>query len=158
MKIGQQINFIVINKQANSLYSLIAYGQYRATLLGRNTWKRLISSQASLQYNCNKEGFDVGGTSSSNSKARIGMTATFVIPESGLVQEGILMISTRVETRHCFQQIMETKKLMPWATAWCVKSENLTHPRRRRRGRRLVKMCFYFAFIWNYPVCRQERH
>ena len=29
MKIGQQINFIVINKQANSLYSLIADGQYR---------------------------------------------------------------------------------------------------------------------------------
>jgi len=27
MKIGQQINFIVINKQANSLYSLIADGQ-----------------------------------------------------------------------------------------------------------------------------------
>ena len=37
MKIGQQINFIVINKQANSLYSLIADGQYRNTSLGRNT-------------------------------------------------------------------------------------------------------------------------
>ncbi|KAL9953748.1 hypothetical protein ACROYT_G041211 [Oculina patagonica] len=37
MKIGHHINFIVINKQANSLYSLIADGQYRATSLGRNT-------------------------------------------------------------------------------------------------------------------------
>ena len=73
MKIGQQIKFIVINKQANSLYSLIADGQYRATSLGRNTWKSLIGSQASLQLNCNKEGFNVVGTSSSHSKARIGV-------------------------------------------------------------------------------------
>ena len=72
MKIGQQINFIVINKQANSLYSLIADGQYRATTLGRNTWKTLIGSQASLQTKCNKEGFNVVG-SNSHSKARIGI-------------------------------------------------------------------------------------
>ncbi|XP_078352482.1 putative skeletal organic matrix protein 5 [Oculina patagonica] len=37
MKIGQQINFLVIYKQANSLYSLIADGNFRATSLGRNT-------------------------------------------------------------------------------------------------------------------------
>ena len=67
MKIGQQINFIVINKQANSLYSLITDGQYRNTSLGRNTWKTLIGSQASLQLNCNKEGFNV------LDKARIGI-------------------------------------------------------------------------------------
>ena len=74
MKIGQQINFIVVNKHANSLYSLIADGQYRATSLGRNTWKTLIGSQASLQYNCNKEGFNAVGTSSkSHSKVRIGI-------------------------------------------------------------------------------------
>ncbi|KAL9953850.1 hypothetical protein ACROYT_G041322 [Oculina patagonica] len=72
MKIGQQINFIVINKQANSLYSLIADGQYRATSLGRNTWKKLIGSEASLQLNCNKEGFNAVSTWSSHSKARIG--------------------------------------------------------------------------------------
>ena len=67
MKIGQQINFIVVNKQANSLYSLIADGQYRATSLGRNKWKKLIGSSASLQLNCNKEGFNVLG------RARIGI-------------------------------------------------------------------------------------
>ncbi len=73
MKIGQQINFIVIDKQADSLYSLIADGQYRATSLGRNTWKFLLGSQASLQLNCNKEGFNVVCSSSHMSKARIGI-------------------------------------------------------------------------------------
>ena len=71
MKIGQQINFIVINKQANSLYSLTADGQYRATSLGRNTWRTLIGSQASLQRYCDKEGFNALG-GSGGSKARIG--------------------------------------------------------------------------------------
>jgi len=74
MKIGQQINFIAINKKAKSLYSLIADGQYRATSLGRNTWKKLIGSQASLQLNCNREGFNVkGDTYYGDSKARIGI-------------------------------------------------------------------------------------
>ena len=73
MKIGQQINFIVITKQANSLYSLIADGKYRATSLGRNTWKKLIGSQASLQTNCNKEGFNAESTMRQRSKVRIGI-------------------------------------------------------------------------------------
>ena len=75
MKIGQQIKFIVINKQANSLYTLIADGQYRATSLGRNTWKKLIGSEASLQLNCNIEGFNARGTQMSFSKARIGFVS-----------------------------------------------------------------------------------
>ncbi|XP_078351343.1 putative skeletal organic matrix protein 5 [Oculina patagonica] len=73
MKIGQQIKFIVINKQANSLYSLIADGQYRATLLGRNTWKTLIGSQAYLQPYCNKEGFNAASDRIDMGKARIGI-------------------------------------------------------------------------------------
>ena len=73
MKIGHQINFIVINKHANSLYSLIADGKYRSITLGRNTWKTLIGSQASLQLYCNKEGLNVVGDRSSQSKARIGI-------------------------------------------------------------------------------------
>jgi len=73
MKVGQQINYIVINKQAYSLYSLIADRQYRATSLGRNTWKTLIGSQASLQTNCNKEGFNAAGSARGSSKARIGI-------------------------------------------------------------------------------------
>ena len=73
MKIGQQIKFIVINKKAASLHSLIADGKYRATSLGRNTWKKLIGSQASLQTNCNKEGFNAAASLSSYAKARIGI-------------------------------------------------------------------------------------
>ena len=70
MKIGQQINFVVINKQASSLYSLIADGQYRATSLGRNTWKMLLASQGSLQIYCNREGFN---SQCGADKARIGV-------------------------------------------------------------------------------------
>jgi len=73
MRIGQQINFIVIDKQANSLYSLIADGQYRATSLDRDSWKTLMGSEASLQLNCNKEGFNAADPSRRwQSKARIG--------------------------------------------------------------------------------------
>ena len=60
---------------ANSLFSLIADGKYRATSVGRNTWKSLIGSRASLQPNCNKEGFNAVGDNSLHSKARIGITA-----------------------------------------------------------------------------------
>ena len=73
MKIGQELKSVVINHQARSLYSLIADGKYRATSLGRNTWKKLIGPRASLQPNCNKEGFNVVCTDSNYSKARIGI-------------------------------------------------------------------------------------
>ena len=73
MKIGHQIKFIRISRAANSLYSLIADGHYRPTSLGRNTWKSLIGSQASLQTNCNKEGFNVACKGSSHAKARVGI-------------------------------------------------------------------------------------
>jgi len=73
MKIGQQTKFIIISKTANSLYSLIADGQYRATSMGRNMWQTLIGSQYSLQLNCNKEGFNSFCVSSC--RARIGIVA-----------------------------------------------------------------------------------
>ena len=72
MKIGHQLKFIAINRQANSLYLLIADGKYRNTSLGRNTWKTLIGSLASLQHNCNKEGFNAMGSADGSSRARIG--------------------------------------------------------------------------------------
>ena len=71
-KVDEQIKFAVINVDAPSLYSLIAKGHYRATSLGRNTWKTLIGSQASLQSGCTKEGFNAVCSSSLNSRARIG--------------------------------------------------------------------------------------
>ncbi len=73
MRLDGQTEFIVINKNASSLYSLIADGIYRATSLGRNTWKTLIGSQASLQPNCNKEGFNAVGKDVPHSRARIGI-------------------------------------------------------------------------------------
>ena len=75
MKIGQQINFIGINKEANSLYSLIADGKYRATSLGRDTWRSLIGSQSTLQTWCSREGFNSGCSVVEASKARIGIVA-----------------------------------------------------------------------------------
>ena len=74
MMVGNQTNFIIVNQTANSLYSLIADGRYRATSLGRDTWKKLIGSQASLQHNCNKEGFNVQ-CNTDHSKARIGIVS-----------------------------------------------------------------------------------
>ena len=73
MKIGQQVNYITINKQASSLFTLIADGQYRATSLRRNTWKKLVGSKASLQLNCNKEGFNVVSSPRDWAKVRIGI-------------------------------------------------------------------------------------
>ena len=73
MKIGHQIKFIIINRHANSLYSLIADGRFLPTSLGRNTWKTLIGSQASSQTNCNKDGFNAVGSVQGSSKARIGI-------------------------------------------------------------------------------------
>ena len=36
-------------------------------------WKTLIGSDASLQHNCNKEGFNTAGSNIAHSKARIGI-------------------------------------------------------------------------------------
>ena len=74
MRIGHQNRFMIINRHANSLYSLIAHGKYRATSLGRYTWRRLIVSDASLQRNCNREGFNARA-SAGYYKARIGIIA-----------------------------------------------------------------------------------
>ena len=73
MKINQQLKLIVIYKLADSLHSLIADGQYRKTFLGRDGWKKLIGSNASLQHNCNKEGFNAFSGRSDRSKVRIGI-------------------------------------------------------------------------------------
>ena len=73
MKINNQINFIEITKSANSLYSLIADGQYRKTSLGRDKWKSVVGPNASLQRTCNREGFNAECTMTTRSKARIGI-------------------------------------------------------------------------------------
>ena len=73
MRIGQQLKFIAMNLNSNSLFSLIADGSYRRTFVGRNTWKSLIGSKASLQRYCHREGFNAESSVASYSKARIGI-------------------------------------------------------------------------------------
>ena len=73
MKINTQLNFISIDMPSNSLHALVADGQYRNILLGRDKWKKLVGSQASLQHNCNKDGFNVFGTDYGHSRTRIGI-------------------------------------------------------------------------------------
>ena len=69
MKVNGQLRFTVINSQASFLHSLIADGQYRPTSLGRNKWIALTDSRASLQLNCNQEGFNT----KASRKARVGI-------------------------------------------------------------------------------------
>ena len=52
---------------------LIADGQYRKTFLGRDGWKKLIGSNASLQHKSNEEGFNAFSDRSDRSKVRIGI-------------------------------------------------------------------------------------
>lgn len=75
MKIGEETKFLVLNKAASSLHALISDGKYRPTSLGRDAWKTLIGSQASLQLNCNREGFNAVSDNIDFSKARIGYVA-----------------------------------------------------------------------------------
>lgn len=70
---GRNVNFILINYVANSLYSLIADGQYRNTSVGRDAWKTLFGSQVGLQSNCNKEGFNAYCVRSTSIAVRIGI-------------------------------------------------------------------------------------
>ena len=73
MKNGHNTYFTVISKEASSLFSLIADGEYRSTSLGRDKWKSLIGSEGSLQTNCGKEGFNAKCHNPVYSKARIGI-------------------------------------------------------------------------------------
>ena len=69
MKVGGQTRFLLLEQAAPSLHSLIADGVYRKTSLGRNSWKSLVPG-ASLQVNCNKEGFNSRGPINGLSRAR----------------------------------------------------------------------------------------
>ncbi|XP_015780172.1 PREDICTED: uncharacterized skeletal organic matrix protein 5-like isoform X4 [Acropora digitifera] len=74
MSNGHKTRFLVIRRSANSLYALIADGKYRALSLSRNKWKSLIGPRASLQKNCNNQGFNVLG-GKLHAEARIGIVA-----------------------------------------------------------------------------------
>ena len=75
MKFHNDLRFLLIRSAANSLFDLIAYGNYRPTHLGRETWKSLIS-HSPLQKKCNQEGFNVVGTATTpHARVRIGLIA-----------------------------------------------------------------------------------
>ena len=74
MKVGGETRFLLLEQAAPSLHSLIADGVYRKTSLGRNSWKSLVPG-ASLQVNCNIEGFNTRGSRNGASRARIGFVA-----------------------------------------------------------------------------------
>ena len=67
--------FITLDKNAESLYSLIADGQFRATSVGRTTWKTLFGSKGSLQLKCNREGFNAVCDKIQYSRVRIGIVS-----------------------------------------------------------------------------------
>ena len=60
MRVGETTNWLSINQIADSLHSLLADGVYQPTTIGRNEWKFLLAN-SSLQYNCNREGFNADG-------------------------------------------------------------------------------------------------
>ena len=88
------------------MYSLIANGQYRNTSLGRDTWKSLIGSKASLQIGCNRQGFnaksDQQHLGKDMAKARIGILGNNehncgkCDPESGLALAVCMMTTIHV--------------------------------------------------------------
>ena len=120
MRIGSQTHFILIYKHANSLFSLIADGKYRATSLGRNAWKNLLGSQSSLQHNCNLEGFNSNKASGLESVFLVTTktTAIPVILGSGLAQEEALMTPTPVETRLHTGEITGTSTSKSMVISW----------------------------------------
>lgn len=74
MKVNGQDKYIVLKKEANSLYELISDGRYRATDFGRDKWKKL-NPNTDLQRYCNMEGFNAMCKSSGRAlvSARIGI-------------------------------------------------------------------------------------
>ncbi|CAH3136382.1 unnamed protein product, partial [Pocillopora meandrina] len=114
MKVNGVTRFLQVDKAAASLYDLIADGEYRPTSLGRDEWKTLIGSDASLQLKCNKEGFNSQGTMHRTSSFELESSlikktiATSLIPESDLVEEG-QDSKTPVETEPRGVRTTETK-------------------------------------------------
>ena len=127
MKIGQHIQFIVINKQAHSLYSLIADEHYRSTSLGHGTWKKLIGSlysttatrKGSMSFVIRRKILEQELVSLATMRTIV----TRVTQGLDLAQEGSTTTLTRVVTKPCTPQIMEINILKPWDTSWYNEKE-----------------------------------
>lgn len=73
MKVNGVTKWIVIDHKANSLFNVIARGDFTASNLGKKTWKSLVDG-SSLQSHCNNEGFNLK-CSSYYTRVRIGFVA-----------------------------------------------------------------------------------
>ena len=60
----------------------------------------------------------------SESLAIMKTVAIPVIPESGLVLEGLMTTPTRAVTKQRTHQIMATNTSKPWDTSWCSDQES----------------------------------
>ncbi|XP_028390758.1 uncharacterized skeletal organic matrix protein 5-like isoform X2 [Dendronephthya gigantea] len=69
---SDSVKWIVIKHKANSLFELIANGEFIETKVGENQWKSLITD-SELQPYCNKEGFNIDG--GHQTYLRIGLVA-----------------------------------------------------------------------------------
>ena len=123
MKIpGEDTRFLVLNMKASSLYALIADGKHLPTSLGHE-WKTLIGFQASLQPNCNREGFNVISDNPAFSKGIIGYTWNqehdCVTGDSriGFATGGHQRDSDTWETRPRTPQTTEINTFRPWDTS-----------------------------------------
>ena len=129
MKIGQHIQFIVINKQAHSLYSLIADEHYHSTSLGRGTWKKLIASKPLYSATATGKGsmsFLVKRKVLKQELVSLPTTRTIVTRVTqglDLAQEGCTTTLTHVVTKPCTTQIMVINILKPWDTSWYNEKE-----------------------------------
>ena len=130
MKINDnQPKFIVINKQANSLYPLIADGQYRITSLGHNKWNRWLV----LRPPCRKTVTGKGSmllvvilTTLKQESVSLVTTKIIARPvtlELGLALEELLIKATHVETRLQSFQIKAKSILRQWDIFWCCKKK-----------------------------------
>ena len=76
--LGMQVNdtkWIAIDHEASSLFNLIANGKFTAANIKKSKWESLIDG-SSLQQNCNKQEFNIGGGNSNKRMyLRIGLAA-----------------------------------------------------------------------------------
>ena len=72
MKVDNDLRFLTIPYVGWSLHSVIADGKFHRTVVGREKWKSLLAG-ASLQRQCNKEGFNNYTPLSQFTSVRIGI-------------------------------------------------------------------------------------
>lgn len=74
---GRVTRWITVRYKAESLYSVIADGQFRRTNVGKSTWRSLVPG-SSLQRNCNKVMF--------SNKSKIGIDQFLIRLSLGRIQ------------------------------------------------------------------------